>query len=223
MKADYTDITVLVDRSGSMSSIKDDMEGGLRAFVEEHRKDNDDTRLTYVFFDDRYTVGFTEKSVQSVERSDLKLEPRGSTALYYSMKRVIEDTGRRLAAKDESQRPSQVHILVVTDGGENCPHLGVFSKDVKELVEHQRSKYAWNFIFLGANQDAVLVGETLGVHSGHSMTYAPSAVGAMNMFASTANVTRGLKGMSHEIYKKTVLDGNNKLYSTADRDAAMQY
>lgn len=223
MKEDYTDITILLDRSGSMQDCRSDMEGGLKAFIEEQKHDKDDTRVTFYQFDDKFENIFTERNVNWIGTNELHLEPRGSTALRYALKRVINETGERLARKDESQRPKQVHIVVITDGFENASigQLYTSLEEVKSLTEHQKGKYSWNFIFLGAGQDAVLAGQELGFNSGHSMTYNKSYEGVKNMFAATSRGVRIAKLMTQKDYQ-SLASGANALYNSDDRVGALK-
>jgi len=119
MKADYTDVTFLLDRTGSMQSIKSDIEGGFAALIADQRQlTGDDCRITLFQFDsDGFDVVFSERPVGDV--GALVLQPRSMTPLYAAQCRAIDETGRRLATKAENQRPAKVIFVVMTDGLEN--------------------------------------------------------------------------------------------------------
>ena len=91
-----------------------------------------------------------------------KLEPSGSTALLDAAGRAINETGARLAAMDESQRPGLVVVVIVTDGHENASRE-INRAQIRQMIEHQQSVYRWQFTFLAANQDAFAEGESLGI------------------------------------------------------------
>jgi uncharacterized protein YegL len=174
---DYTHISIVLDRSGSMASIQQDMQGGLDTFLDGQEKLPGKATVSAYLFDDRY-----EKTVDMVKLADrprIELDPRGSTALHDALCKAIDATGRQLADLAEADRPDTVIVLVITDGHENASRE--FSgSDVKERIERQRGTYNWDFVFLGANQDAVATGEKLGFLRSSSMTYAASAKGVQN-------------------------------------------
>lgn len=184
MRSDLTDITIVVDRSGSMSSIKGDAEGGVNSFIEEQQRADGDATLTLVEFDDQYE--FFCKGVPIGEAKKYELHPRGCTALLDAVGRAITEAGERLKAIPEADRPGLVAFVIVTDGGENASREFGLEK-VKEMIEHQTEKYGWQFTYLGANQDAFAVGGGMGIAS--SANFSPQAVG-MAYASAAANVTR---------------------------------
>jgi hypothetical protein len=167
-RADLTHIYFLLDRSGSMQSIKTDIEGGFAAFVEEQRRAPGACRVTLAQFDDRYDVVYSSVPVAKVPQLDL--QPRGRTALLDAMGRLITSAGDELAARAESERPGTVIVAVMTDGYENASREWTHSA-IKALVEQQTEKYSWEFLYMGADQDAIEVGVSLGVAAGASVTY----------------------------------------------------
>ncbi|UMG93596.1 vWA domain-containing protein [Nocardioides sp. TF02-7] len=167
-RADLTHLYFLLDRSGSMQSIKSDTEGGFAAFVDEQRKAPGECRVTLAQFDDRYDVVYS--SVPLADVPPLVLQPRGSTALLDAMGRLVTSAGDELAAMPEDQRPGTVIVAVMTDGHENASREWTHPA-IKALVEQQTTDYAWQFLYMGADQDAIEVGTSLGVAAGASVTY----------------------------------------------------
>ncbi len=179
MKQDYTDITIVLDRSGSMSSIKNDMEGGLNQLIEQQKGFTDrDVRFSLVQFDNVAEKVFTELPVGLV--GNITIKPRGSTALLDALGKVINDTGDRLAGKAESERPAKTMVVVITDGQENASKEYT-NNTINDLVKRQRDQWSWDFVYLGANQDAFAVAGNLGFARGTSMTYNATPAGAMSM------------------------------------------
>ncbi|AMO61149.1 Uncharacterized protein encoded in toxicity protection region of plasmid R478, contains von Willebrand factor (vWF) domain [Mycolicibacterium phlei] len=175
-------IAVLLDRSGSMESIKDDTEGGFNAFIAGQRSDTVDVRVTLAQFDTEYEVVYADRPVAEVP--PLQLQPRGMTALYDSLGRLITDVGAELAALPEEQRPGRVTVVVLTDGHENSSRE--WSHDaVRKAIARQENDYAWQFVFLGANMDAVEIGTELGISADRSMTYAADGDGVGAAWAAT--------------------------------------
>lgn len=113
------------------------------------------------------------------------LHPRGSTALLDAMGTTIAAFGAELASMPEDERPGNVVFAVMTDGMENASTDYTWPK-VKEMVEHQESVYRWNVMYLGANQDAIQVGQKLGVRAGSSITYDANDIGTRSVIATAS-------------------------------------
>lgn len=193
--ANYTDITVLLDRSGSMVSIKSAMESGFREFLQQHRA-VPSSRLTLIQFDTdnpQETV-YTAKPI--TEAPSLDITPRGGTPLLDALCRAIDETGRRLAAMTDIDRPERVLFVIITDGQENSSHE--FNREaVKARVTRQSGVYKWQFVYLGANQDAFAEAASFGIHRGQTVAYAASAAGTQNVMRSlSVNTMSYSAGMS---------------------------
>ena len=163
-----THIYLLLDRSGSMQSIKADTEGGFAAFVEEQKRTPGDCRVTLAQFDNHYEVVYTDRPIAEVPALDL--QPRGSTALLDAMGRLITDAGAQLAALPDDQRPGTVIVAIMTDGHENASQEWTHPA-IKALVEQQTGQWGWQFLYMGADQDAIEVGRNIGIGAAHSVTY----------------------------------------------------
>jgi Mg-chelatase subunit ChlD len=175
MRSDLTDITLVVDRSGSMQSIRADAEGGVNAFVAEQARQPGEALLTLVQFDTEYE--FLHRGVPVQQVPAYHLVPRGGTALLDAVGRAINETGERLAKLDEKDRPGLVVFVVMTDGEENSSKE--FSKDqIKQMVTQQQETYGWHFTFLGANQDAFAEARALGIDAAGAANYSPSMIQA---------------------------------------------
>ena len=161
-----------------MSSIRDDMVGGLRTLLAQQAAEPGMLTVDVLTFDDVLEVTHTMADPASVV---VELDPRGSTALFDAIGFGVQGFGKLLSDLPEHARPGTVQVVVVTDGHENASRE--FTADaVRQLVTQQKEKYGWDFVFLGANQDAVLTGGRLGFDRDSSMTFnaAPEAVEVMN-------------------------------------------
>ncbi|WP_028651384.1 VWA domain-containing protein [Nocardioides halotolerans] len=167
-RSDLTHLYFLLDRSGSMQSIKSDIEGGFAAFVEEQRRGTGECRATLAQFDDVYEVVYAGRPIADVPPLDL--QPRNMTALHDAMGRLITDAGAELAALPERERPGTVIVAIMTDGLENASKEWT-SVAIKALVEQQTRDFSWTFMYMGADQDAVEVGAALGIDRDLSVTY----------------------------------------------------
>jgi uncharacterized protein YegL len=203
VKKDKTDIVIVLDRSGSMSSCQIEAQAGLNNFIAEQKAVPGLATLTLIQFDDRYEVVHESKPIGEVE--PFTLVPRGGTALHYAIGRAIDDTGKRLAAMAEDARPGLVLFAVLTDGEENASHnmTPYYTKaQVAQMVKHQAEKYSWKFSFLAAGQDAVLTGTSLNFPAAASATFtgarSANAYGALSAVTTSARVATA-KGQSASI------------------------
>ena len=184
----YTDITMVLDRSGSMQSIKDDTIGGFDAFISEQRRLPGRCTVSLVQFDNVYEEVYTGRDLADVP--SLTLVPRGSTAMLDAIGRAVNATGARLAAMPEDRRPGTVIVGIMTDGLENASREFTYPM-VKALIEQQEQVYGWTFMYMGANQDAIEVGASLGVARDRSLTYAgPKVAAAMGAYSASVGTIR---------------------------------
>ena len=214
MNNDLTDITILLDDSGSMSGLTDDTIGSLNKYLDDNRILPGQCRVTLVTFSTGKAYVWTGLPIASVPRitRELYKADGSSTQLIDSMVDLIDETGRRLDALPESDKPGKVIFVTLTDGIENASRR--FSKSqLKERVTHQNSKYKWQFIYLGANQDAIAEAENYGISKGKAMTYAATSGGMAANFCATSNLTRSLRAASANE------DLDAIAYTTADRAA----
>ena len=175
----YTALLLVIDRSGSMSSIRDDMVGGLTAMLAEQAAEPGLLTVDIVTFDDEIEHSHTLADPNGIT---IELDPRGMTALHDAIGIAVTGFGESLGALPQHARPGTVQVVVVTDGGENSSSE-YSAEAVRALINRQTETYAWDFVFLGANQDAVLTGAELGFDAASSMTYAaaPGEVAAMSV------------------------------------------
>ncbi|MDR2895292.1 MAG: VWA domain-containing protein [Propionibacteriaceae bacterium] len=187
---DYTDITVVLDRSGSMATIKTDMEGGFNHFIAEQAKDPGDCRVSLAQFDTDYETVYSQRPIGQVPALDL--QPRGGTALLDAMGRSINETGQRLAAMAEADRPGVVFFVIITDGCENSSKE-FSSEQIKQLVERQENTYGWQFTYLGANQDALVEAGKMGIRAEAALTYDTDAGSIAGMAGALSRSATAIK------------------------------
>lgn len=191
MNPNLTDITLVVDRSGSMQDIHSDAEGGINAFITEQAQQPGMALLTLVQFDTEYE--FIHHGIPIQQVSAYKLQPRGQTALLDAVGRAIKETGKRLETMPETERPGLVVFVIVTDGHENASKE--FTKtQIKEMIEHQQTVYQWRFTFLGADQHAFDEAQSMGIHLGSSASYARSR--SRQAYAMSSGKLSRMRGQS---------------------------
>lgn len=173
---DETYIAVLLDRSGSMQSVKDDTIGGFNQFISEQKAAGDNALLTLVQFDTGgIDVVHESKPIKDVpDLTHETYQPRGGTPLLDALGETIHSTGRALSAIPEQTRPDKVVFVIITDGQENSSRE--HSKaSVKQLIEQQTNKYNWQFVYLGANQDAFDEAGSMGIPMAAAANYVGAA------------------------------------------------
>lgn len=192
MRQDYTDVTVVLDRSGSMESIRSEMEGGFASFVKQQQAHPGRCLVTMVQFDGEATeVRYAGVPITQV--GPLNLVPRGMTPLLDATALSVRTTGDRLAALPEKERPGQVLVLIITDGQENASRHTT-AEQLRAMIEHQRSHYQWEFIYLGANVDAFAEGAQMGIPATHNVNFDADADGVQASWSVVDEKLRRYRG-----------------------------
>lgn len=206
MNQKLTDITVILDRSGSMADVASDTIGGFNRFLADQKTVPAPAIFTLFQFDNEFETVIAAKDIHSVEPLTGKtFVPRGSTALLDAIAQAVNSTGHRLDAMPERDRPGRVIVVIITDGYENSSTK--FSRPaVFELIKHQREKYAWEFVFLGADQDAIASGVSIGIAPANAMSYAKSAAGVSDSFQSLSSNAKIYRSCSVETMAFTAED-----------------
>jgi len=177
MNTNLTEIAFVLDRSGSMQSMVEPAIAGFNRFLREQQAAPGEARLTLVLFDDEYLVPVDAQPIATVAAlTTATYVPRAMTALLDAIGRTIDALGERLAALPEPVRPAKVIVTILTDGLENASTR--YSADrLAAMIAHQTEIYGWEFLFLGANQDAIAAAARLGIGGENAATYQHSAGG----------------------------------------------
>ncbi len=209
-----TYIAMVVDRSGSMGTIRNDTIEGINTFITQQQQDPENTTFTYVQFDTFYEV-----MQDNVEMSKVKLidhttfVPRGGTALNDAIGKTINRVDAFIAAQPIQDRPEKVVLVIVTDGGENASREFKNPAEVKELVTSKQDNEDWQIIYLGANQNAIFQAARYGIRGTSSMNYSPGTKGVKAAYTAAAANVRGLK---KGFYEGIRFDSLQRTSSTAD-------
>jgi hypothetical protein len=185
-----TDITILLDRTGSMQKIREDTIGGYNAFVAEQQRERGACTLTLVQFDsqDAFEQVYHGPVQQAPHLTHETFVPRAMTPLLDAIGRGINATGARLSALPEADRPGQVVFVIITDGLENASHE--FKKaTIMEMVTRQQQVYNWKFVFLGANMDAIAEAATLGIDARQTLGFAADGQGIREAYKTASRLT----------------------------------
>lgn len=173
-------VVIVLDRSGSMTPLVDDTEGGLKTFIEKQREAKGTTVVSLHQFNDRYDTVYEEKPLGNIP--EIRLYPLGLTALLDAVGRSIEKTCYSAPVYDE------IVFVILTDGHENASRE--FTREsVKNLVE-ERKRDGWQFFFLGADLESMMEAEAIGIDGNTRVVYDRNRV--YETFSVVANsVTRG--------------------------------
>ena len=188
-------VVIVLDRSGSMVTVKADTEGGLKTFLEAQREAPGDTIVSLYQFDTDYEAVYENKALADVP--DYVLEPRGGTALLDAIGRTIATVKSQIKARDKDDRPGEVILVILTDGEENSSREYTLQA-VKDLIEKRRAK-GWQVLFLGADQDAFTVAAGMGIDRGTTLSYASAHTSG----AMTAAGKMSVRGSASGLYEFT--------------------
>lgn len=178
-----THVTFVLDSSGSMSKIADDTKGGFNTFLMGQQEEPGEATVSLYDFNDEITRKYRHISIEQAERlTHENYTPGGQTALHDALATAILETDDQLGRLSSADTPENVIIVVLTDGKENASET---SQDrVRSLVQEYREEYDWEFLFIGANQDAALTAEQMGMDDDQSLTMAHTNEGAQNAYQS---------------------------------------
>ena len=171
MRKGLTELVFILDRSGSMSGLEADTIGGFNSLIAKQKKEEGTALISTVLFDDQAEVLYDRISLDRIEpMNDRQYYVRGCTALLDALGGAIHHIGNVHKYAREEDRPKKTIFIITTDGMENSSHRYTYDK-VKKMVERQRDKYGWEFLFLGANIDAIEVAGRFGVQANRAVNY----------------------------------------------------
>ncbi|NQX01599.1 VWA domain-containing protein [bacterium] len=174
MNQALTEIVFILDRSGSMQAMVELAISGFNRLLREQQQISGNARFTLVLFDDQYEVPFHSVPIAEVVELDTStFVPRGNTALVDAIGRTVDELSKKLAAAPAADRPNQVIIAVLTDGEENSSHRYSWN-DVAKRIRHQTEQHRWQFLFLGANQDAIATAGKMNIEAANSANFTMS-------------------------------------------------
>ena len=200
----YSALVVVMDRSGSMTTIQQEMEAGLQTLINEQAKLPGMLTVDLIQFDSIIEPVCVMEDAKKVK---VKLEPRGATALYDALGVAINGFTKSVSDLPEHARPSKITLIAVTDGEENSSQEYDLNT-IKKFVTTKQKEDGWEFLFLGSNQDAVLSGKNLGFLEDASLTFDNNGRGVQAMTKSASRFVGDARS------------GNRKGFTEAERDSA---
>ena len=171
MKKNLTEIVFILDRSGSMGGLEQDTIGGFNSMIEKQKKEDGEAYVSTVLFDNHQEVIHDRVNLQEIQpMTDREYYVRGSTALLDAIGGTIHHIGNIHKYAREEDRPEKTMFVITTDGMENASRKYDYNR-VKAMIERQKEKYGWEFIFLGANIDAAKEAARFGISADRAVTY----------------------------------------------------
>ena len=212
MKKGLTEIVFILDRSGSMSGLESDTIGGYNSMIEKQKNEEGEALISTVLFDGQTYVLHDRVPLDKISPiTEKEYYVRGSTALLDAVGGAIHHIGNVHKYAREEDVPEKTLFIITTDGMENSSRQYSYDK-VKKMIEKQKEKYHWEFIFLGANIDAVGVADRFGVDRQHAVRYECDSAGTalnfqvMNKMVSCARSAKSAKAMNEAFCSEEMLD-----------------
>ena len=199
MRKGLTEVVFILDRSGSMSGLEADTIGGFNSMIGKQKKEDGEAVISTVLFDDQQEVVYDRQPVKMVEpMTDRQYYVRGCTALLDAIGGAIHHIGNVHKYAREEDRPEKTMFIITTDGMENASRFYTYDR-VKYMVERQKEKYGWEFLFLGANIDAISVAARFGINADRAINYECDQVGtSLNYQVMSETITALRRAKNNE-------------------------
>ena len=212
MKKGLTELVFILDRSGSMSGLESDTIGGYNGLLEKQKQEEGEAVITTVLFDDHVELLHDRINLRGVAPiTEKEYYVRGTTALLDAVGKTISKIGNAQKHTAEEERAERVLFVITTDGMENASREYSL-KLVREMIERQKERYGWEFLFLGANIDAAETAESFGIHRDMAVNYNPDGEGtqlnyqvlceAVTSFRDGATIEKNWKSTIEKDHKK---------------------
>ena len=186
-KNNITELVFIIDRSGSMSGLEKDTIGGFNSMIEKQRKEEGECYVSTVLFDHETKVLHDRAKLSEVKpMTEEDYTVRGTTALIDALGGAIHHIGNVHKYARPEDVPAHTMFVITTDGMENASRRYT-SDQVKQKIERQKEKYGWEFIFIGANIDAVETAARYGINSDRAVNYRADKKGTKVMYEAVAN------------------------------------
>ena len=187
MKKNLTELVFILDRSGSMAGLEGDTIGGFNAMIEKQKREPGEALVSTVLFDNETQVIHDRLPLDRVSMMTKKeYFVRGCTALLDAVGGAIHHVGNIHKYAREEDRPEKTLVVITTDGMENASRRYDYDK-VKRMIRRQKEKYGWEFLFIGANIDAVETAAQYGIGADRAVNYNADKEGTSVLYKAVAN------------------------------------
>ena len=196
MKKDLTELVFILDRSGSMQSLTNDTIGGFNSLIEKQRGENGECLVSAVLFNHQSSVLYDRVPLDKITEMTRKdYSAMGNTALVDAIGAAIHHIGNVHKYAREEDVPQNTLFVIITDGMENSSHIYTSDK-VKQMIEHKKQKYSWEFLFIGANIDAVETAEHFGIARENAVDYIADSTGTDAVYGSVCQAVSMVRAAS---------------------------
>jgi hypothetical protein len=222
---DYTHLAVILDRSGSMESIRDDIIGGFNTFLDQQKAEPGSATLTLVQFDteDSYETIHRFKALQEVPKLTREtFVPRSGTPLLDAIGQGIYDLEKSLVKIPEDEQPSRVIMIIITDGQENSSR-GFRKDQIERMIKEKQEKFDWQFVFLSADLSAVRDALDIGVRPDTVMAFSKDARGTAEAWTSLSTTMSSYRAGRSECMSLVGVDDREELYKLLHTRLLLDY
>lgn len=189
-----TELVFIIDRSGSMEGLERDTVGGFNSMLEQQKKVEGEAYVTTVLFDDKYEILHDRVNIKNVAPMTVDdYTVRGSTALFDAIGRTIHNIRK---AQKTSGRDGKAMFFIITDGQENASHRYT-AEMIRERIEHYRKDHGWEFVFFGANMDAVYEASLIGIPANSASNYSSDSIGTHSAYSTMSAVSTAFRTNKH--------------------------
>jgi len=193
MKNNITELVFILDRSGSMAGLEADTIGGFNAMIDKQKKEAGTCYVSTVLFDHESTVLHDRVALEKIEpMTENDYTVRGSTALIDAIGGAIHHIGNVHKYARKEDVPEHTVFVITTDGMENASRQYTAER-VKAMIERQKTRYGWEFLFLGANIDAVETARHIGIEKERAVNYHADTRGTNLVYASVASAVSAVR------------------------------
>ena len=193
MKKNLTELVFILDRSGSMAGLEDDTIGGFNSMLTKQKGEEGEAVVSTVLFDNECEVIHDRVDIQKIEPMTRKeYYVRGCTALLDAVGGAIHHIGNVHKYAREEDRPEKTLFVITTDGMENASREYGYEK-VRKMIEHEKEKYGWEFIFLGANIDAAKEAARFGIDASRAANYHADSVGTAVIYEAMSELACNIR------------------------------
>ena len=199
MKKGLTELVFILDRSGSMAGLESDTIGGFNGMLQKQKKENGVANVTTVLFDDRYELLHDHQSIDSIAlMTEKQYYVRGCTALFDAMGKAIQKMVNIQKSTKDEEKAEKVIFVIITDGLENASREYTCDR-LKSMIKYQTDRYGWEFIFLGANMDAVQEAARFGIQEDRSVTFSNDSAGQALNYEVISETVSTMRACSHRV------------------------
>lgn len=193
MENKTTELVFIIDRSGSMNGLESDTIGGFNSLLKQQQSVDGKALVTTVLFDDEYELLHDRVDIQKVNSlTEKDYTTRGSTALLDAIGRTIHNIRKAQKEASEEGRSEKVMFFIITDGYENASRHYTASM-IQDRIKHYKKKHGWEFLFFGANMDAIAEAAKIGIDANRAQNYRSDSVGTASVYTSMSAMSTAFR------------------------------